>query len=204
MAEESNPEFNLDTVAGSAPRDDSNPEFEFRHPAAEKPAMILYPWEIELLGSAIVTGDCLSQTAGQVDEALDFMHLRPSSPPGQATLQFCVELRRQDLRPVGLETRALISEVTGALRVESVKSGGLVAEWNAVVERSRCGHQIRTGDFILEVNGKSGSSELLYEAISQPGSLHLLVMRLTSRRKKRSSRRSSSKSSRNEEAAFDE
>lgn len=204
--DEANPDFNLENI-NTVPRDDSNPEFEFTHPSPQKSGMILYPWEIELLGSSNAMGSGLSQTSTEADEHLDFTHLKPPSPPGQATLQFCVELKRRHSRPLGIETRALLSEVTGALRVEAVKSGGLVAELNAAVERSRCGHQILTGDFILEVNGISGSSDLLYKAISQTGSLQLLVMRLTSDRKKRrsrscrSSRRSSSMSSLKEQTA---
>mmetsp|Transcript_1495 Transcript_1495/g.3546 ORF Transcript_1495/g.3546 Transcript_1495/m.3546 type:complete len:368 (-) Transcript_1495:554-1657(-) len=208
--EEPNPECDFENVAGTGPRGISNPEFEFRRPSPTKSGMILYPWEVDLLDSTTATGLGASQmTTTEVDESLDFTYLKPASPPGQACIQFYVDLERDDARPVGLETRALLSHVTGALRVEVVKGGGLVAEWNEVVERSRYGRPIQAGDFILEVNGKGGSSNILYDAISHPGSLHLLVMRLNTRPRKRSSRssrssrRNSSKSSRKEHATFD-
>mmetsp|Transcript_37569 Transcript_37569/g.99166 ORF Transcript_37569/g.99166 Transcript_37569/m.99166 type:complete len:369 (-) Transcript_37569:13-1119(-) len=163
---------------------ESTPSSSMTSDIDENPSM-LYPWEVEM---SKALGGCSEATAG--DGGADMKAQAFSTRRGTAS-SFFVELQRQGACPIGIETRALLSQVTGALKVESVRSTGLIADWNKSMQLQG-GHQVRAGDFIIEVNGISGSSQLLYNAFSQPGPLTLLVMRTRPGRRRHPRRSSSS------------
>jgi len=169
----------------------ANVESEIPHGTSggiEENPMILYPWEVEMSMLGVLDGAAAATKLVESPLATFDTGLKAQ----RGSFSFFVELQRQGACPIGMETRALLSKVTGALRVDSVRSTGLIAEWNQN-SKLNGGHQVRAGDYILEVNGASGNSTILYDAFSQPGPLTLLVMRLQSgRRSRRSSKRASS------------
>jgi len=158
-------------------------------------ADMLYPWEVEMMRHAAAAStkpaaeefvdvddhkaqsswpadDCNHSNAGHVPLG-KFAGLSP-----RPAMMFEVDLQRTDFRPIGLDTRPLVSDRAGALRVESVKAEGLAAEWNERIRGK--GNRIRPGDLVVGVNGVNGmaaSSEELLDQITRPGPLHLLVMR---------------------------
>lgn len=174
--------------------------------AKEQQPVILYPWEIEaMIAQATVAISSISRpsspsrvlerSGGAGDRGREVLReVRPSdggplepqrrpspSPKSERAKMFIVNIeRREELRKLGLDTRPLVSDVTGALSVERIMAGGLVDEWNCggdtTVGRHR--HRIRKGDMIVEVNGFRGNSDRMYKVISTESSLSLLVMRL--------------------------
>mmetsp|Transcript_64700 Transcript_64700/g.182409 ORF Transcript_64700/g.182409 Transcript_64700/m.182409 type:complete len:419 (-) Transcript_64700:140-1396(-) len=174
--------------------------------AKEQQPVILYPWEIEaMIAQATVAVSSISRpsspsrvlerSGGAGDRGRELLRkVRPSgggplepqrrpspSPESERAKMFTVNIERRDeLRKLGLDTRPLVSDVTGALSVERIRAGGLVDEWNCggdtTVGRHR--HRIRKGDMIVEVNGFRGNSDRMYKVISTESSLSLLVMRL--------------------------
>mmetsp|Transcript_100922 Transcript_100922/g.271101 ORF Transcript_100922/g.271101 Transcript_100922/m.271101 type:complete len:379 (-) Transcript_100922:316-1452(-) len=162
----------------------------------ENAATMLYPWEQEAM-------EALASARGEGAHQLLSPTIRRSASgdgtTGDTALcqptrakTFYVDIDRRiegsdALARLGLDTRPLVSVVTGALIVERIQKGGLVDEWNrscssqittraAAAAKGR--HRIRKGDLIVEVNGIRGSSEGLYKEIAQEPSLRLVVMRL--------------------------
>jgi len=157
----------------------------------ENAATMLYPWEQEAM-------EALASARGAGAHQLLSPTIRRSATGDTALCQparaktFYVDIDRRiegsdALVRLGLDTRPLVSVVTGALIVERIQKGGLVDEWNrscssqittraAAAAKGR--HRIRKRDLIVEVNGIRGSSESLYKEIVQEPWLRLVVMRL--------------------------
>jgi len=140
--------------------------------------------------SSTLPGQCDEEgdVAGEGEISRNFSDLGPLATDVGRAKMFLVQLERRDeLSRLGLDTRPLVSDVTGALRVERIRVGGLVDEWNRANSRSASEanktarkHRIRKGDLIVEVNGLRGSSDGMYKVITSDTSLKLLVMRLPS------------------------
>lgn len=145
--------------------------------------LILYPWEVDEAVAQAVQMDSGNEAVGDIGEAsssaLERKQLR--------TKMFHVDIERREavtpgplgvLCSLGLDTRPLVSDVTGALAVERVRPGGLIDEWNRARRKDGQRCRVRRGDFIVEVNGVRGSSAGLYKVIQQEPTLRLVIMRL--------------------------
>mmetsp|Transcript_100689 Transcript_100689/g.290984 ORF Transcript_100689/g.290984 Transcript_100689/m.290984 type:complete len:397 (+) Transcript_100689:51-1241(+) len=152
---------------------------------AQEPQMILYPWEKEeaMWQARRDEGCSRSSSPRFVGAEQSILRWRDQADDPAKAKMFQVELARSDGKKLGLDTRPLVSTVTGALSVERVRSGGLVAEYNQAVHDAAAQggarrRRIRRGDFIIEVNGVSGSSDGMYKVIASEQHLRLLVMRM--------------------------
>jgi len=103
-----------------------------------------------------------------------------AAPDGPSRFRIRID-KGDGQKKLGLDTLALVKATggllkneRGALRVQAVKPEGLVSEWNSLHQK----RQIKSGDFILEVNGVRGTAEELYKVIAQDIILEIQLLRL--------------------------
>mmetsp|Transcript_79816 Transcript_79816/g.230704 ORF Transcript_79816/g.230704 Transcript_79816/m.230704 type:complete len:178 (-) Transcript_79816:153-686(-) len=96
-------------------------------------------------------------------------------PSGVGPAAFTIVLRKTAANDrIGLDTVARSHATLGcALRVQRIKEGGLVAEWN----RANSAMQVYEGDHICNVNGESSDTESMYRAIAGNAELRMLIRR---------------------------
>mmetsp|Transcript_54593 Transcript_54593/g.158582 ORF Transcript_54593/g.158582 Transcript_54593/m.158582 type:complete len:398 (+) Transcript_54593:64-1257(+) len=165
--------------------------------ATEEQPMILYPWEADEALCQASPSNASSPRACDASAAWRIMQWKEQRDQGSRAQVFYVDLRRERGRKLGLDTRPLMSDVTGALSVERIRSSGLVAEWNRSVANAAASsrpsgeprkRRVRRGDLIIDVNGVSGNSKEMFKVITQEGKLRLLVMRAPGSAQSRSGR----------------
>jgi len=87
-------------------------------------------------------------------------------------LEFQITLDRTGGLPLGIDVQKAANE---RLIIECVGESGLVASWNA----SNLDHQVKSGDHVIEVNGKRGDTEAIVNECRQH---QCLVMSILSHR----------------------
>jgi len=84
----------------------------------------------------------------------------------------CITLTREVGMKLGLMVNILLD--SGLLLISEVQAGGLVEEWNLAHSEQE---QVRRGDWIISVNGVSGTPGSMFGQLQQIGNVELVVSR---------------------------
>jgi len=95
-----------------------------------------------------------------------------ADPPAQACQEHAVTLRKSIAQPIGMD---LTVGDGFSLRVKSVDGSGAIGEWN----KSQPTMQVKSGDLIVEVNGKTRNSHAMLQEVTQSWNLRLVVRRIS-------------------------